>query len=164
MRIGLNLILLIMFLFPANSCEAQEVENLMTNRDKREMVRLINQARQKGTRCGKDWYKPVPPLKWDDRLEAAAADKSQDMYRNKYFDHVSPDGLKLNDLMKKVNYRWAAIGENLAMGPTSVEITVETWLKSEGHCRNIMKSQFTHFGAAQYGIYWTQIFAKPHGH
>ena len=26
---------------------------------------------------------------------------------------------------------------------------------------NLMKAEFTHFGAAQYGTYWTQVFAKP---
>ena len=163
MRIVTKITVFVFLLSFSYSCEAQEVDKLMNERDKREMVRLVNKARKSGTRCGKDWQKPVPALKWDDELAVAAADKSKDMYRNKYFAHVSPEGTELNDLLNKIDYEWLAIGENLALGPTSVELTVQTWLKSEGHCRNIMKPNFTHFGAAQYGTYWTQVFAKPRG-
>jgi len=145
----------------ATSCETQDVENLMKYRDKQEMVRLVNQARKKGVRCGKSWQKPVPSLKWDDQLEEAAIIKSYDMYEHKYFDHTSPEGENLSDRLKKIDYSWKTIGENLASGPTSVKQTVEVWLKSEGHCKNLMKADFTHFGAAQYGTYWTQVFAKP---
>lgn len=145
----------------AISCEAQEIDNLMKISDQREMLKLVNQARQKGVRCGKTWQKPVEAMKWDDKLEEAAVDKSFDMYRNNYFDHSSPNGEKLADQLKTINYNWQTIGENLAQGPTSVSQAVETWLKSEGHCKNIMKPEFTHMGAAQYGTYWTQVFARP---
>jgi uncharacterized protein YkwD len=142
-------------------CEAQDADNLMTSRDKREMVRLVNEAREKGVYCGDKWHKPVEPLKWDETLEQAAVIKSLDMYGKNYFSHSSPGGETLTDRLKKVKYSWRAMGENLAKGPTSVEQTVGTWLKSEGHCRNIMKPEFTHFGAAQYGTYWTQVFGTP---
>ncbi len=156
-RILISLIFISLF----SSCEAQEIKNLMDSGDQREMIKLVNQARQKGVYCGKTWQKPVAPLKWDDQLEKAAADKSYDMYKNNYFEHTSSDGETLTDRLNKISYAWQTIGENLAMGPTSVKQTVDTWLNSEGHCRNIMKPEFTHFGAAQYGIYWTQVFAKP---
>ena len=144
-----------------SGCEAQDTENLMTGRDKREMVKLVNEARTKGAYCGGKWQKPVEPIKWDETLEKAAVLKSLDMYGKNYFSHSSPDGETLTDRLKKVNYAWRAMGENLAKGPTSVEQAVNTWLKSEGHCINIMKPEFTHFGAAQYGTYWTQVFASP---
>jgi len=83
-----------------SGCEAQELVNLMTNKDKKDMVKLINEARERGVYCGGKWRK-------------------------------------------------------------AVEQAVDTWLKSEGHCRNMMKPEFTHFGAAKYGTYWTQIFATP---
>lgn len=142
-------------------CEAQKVDNLITGRDKKVMVNLINDARENGVYCGGKWQKPVDPLKWDETLERASISKSYDMYRKNYFDHISPDGETLKDRLNKLKYDWRAMGENLAKGPSTVEQTVGTWLKSEGHCRNIMKPEFTHFGAAQYGIYWTQVFATP---
>lgn len=142
-------------------CEAQDADNLMSSRDKREMVRLVNEAREKGVYCGDKWQKPADPLKWDETLEKAAEIKSLDMYGKNYFSHSSPDGETLSDRLKKVKYAWRAMGENLARGPASVEQAVSTWLKSEGHCINIMKQEFTHFGAAQYGTYWTQVFASP---
>ncbi len=145
----------------SSACEAQSIENLMNSRDKREMTRLVNQARKQGVYCGKTWKKPVGAIKWDDQLEKSALDKSYDMYKNNYFAHSSPDGKNLSDRLKKINYAWWTIGENLAKGPTSVKQTVENWLKSEGHCINIMKPEYTHFGAAHYGDYWTQVFAKP---
>ena len=144
-----------------SGCEAQELVNLMTNRDKKDMVKLINEARERGVYCGGKWQKPVDPLKWDEKLEEAAALKSLDMYKKDYFSHSSPGGETLSDRLKKVRYAWRAMGENLALGPSTVEQAVDTWLKSEGHCRNMMKPEFTHFGAAKYGTYWTQIFASP---
>lgn len=161
MKLLLNILISTILISLSTSCQAQEIDNLMTNKDKREMVRLINQARQKGVRCGKTSMKSVSPLKWDDQLEKAASNKSYDMYKHKYFAHSSPDGENLSDRLKTINYAWKTIGENLAMGPTSVKQTVDGWLKSEGHCLNIMKPEYTHFGAAQYGTYWTQVFAKP---
>jgi uncharacterized protein YkwD len=145
----------------SSSCEAQEIDNLMNNRDMKEMVRLVNQARQKGVYCGGQWQKPVSKIKWDDKLEKAASDKSYDMYKNNYFEHTSPEGQTLADRLKTINYAWKTIGENLALGPVSVKQSVENWLKSDGHCRNIMKPNYTHLGAAQYGTYWTQVFATP---
>ena len=161
MKFAINILIICLLASLSISCEAQEIDNLMTNRDKREMLRLVNQARQKGVRCGKTWQKPVEPLKWDDQLEQAAIDKSLDMYKNNYFDHDSPNGENLSDRLLKTNYAWRTIGENLALGPTSVQLAVATLLESEGHCKNIMKAEFTHLGAAQYGTYWTQVFAKP---
>jgi len=155
----ISLVLTISFI--SSGCEAQDVDNLITSRDKKDMVKLINQARGKGVYCGNKWQKPVEPLKWDEDLEKAAAMKSLDMHQNNYFAHTSPTGETLSDRLEKIKYAWKAMGENLAKGPSTVEQTVETWLKSEGHCLNIMKPEFTHFGAAQYGTYWTQIFASP---
>lgn len=154
-------IIVLIFANLSYSCEAQDITNLMTKQDSRDMLRLVNKARQKGVRCGKKYYKPVEPLKWDDQLEKAAVDKSYDMYREKYFAHTSPDGETLTDRLAQYEYEWLSMGENLAMGPTSVKQVVEGWLNSEGHCKNIMKSSYTHLGAAQYGTYWTQVFAKP---
>jgi len=160
-RLFVHIVFILIMFSLVTSCEAQELNNLMTNSDKREMVRLVNQARKMGVRCGKSWQKPVPPLKWDEVLQEAAAQKSSDMYKNKYFDHTSPEGETLSDRLDKLQYDWKTIGENLAWGPTDVSKAVDGWLKSEGHCKNLMKAEYTHFGAAQYGTYWTQVFAKP---
>ncbi len=156
-----TLLSLIGLIIICNSCEAQDVENIMTKSDNREMLRLVNQARKKGVRCGKTWQKPVEPLKWDEVLEEAASQKSYDMYKHNYFDHTSPVGETLSNRLDKLQYEWKTIGENIALGPTDVGQAVESWLKSEGHCKSLMNPGFTHFGAAQYGTYWTQVFAKP---
>ena len=158
---GSILILLITLIFSSVSCEAQELDNLMTEKDKKEMLTLVNKPRENGTRCGRKWHEPVPALQWDERLESIAAVKSRDMQSNNYFDHTSPDGKKLNDLLEEIDYRWVAQGENLAMGSKSVETTVNIWLKSEGHCRNIMNENFTNIGTAQYGTYWTMVLTQP---
>ncbi len=161
MKITYTVFALISLLIISTTCEAQEVENLMTKSDKREMLRLVNQARKKGVRCGKTWQKPTPPLKWDENLQKAASQKSYGMYKEKYFDHTSPDGETLSDRLGEIEYSWQTIGENLAWGPKEVSKAMDGWLKSEGHCKNLMKKEFTHMGAAQYGTYWTQVFAKP---
>ena len=50
-------------------------------------------------------------------------------------------------------------------GRTSSSV-VKAWLKSPGHCRNIMKANYTELGVGYatggyYGTYWTQDFGTP---
>ena len=38
---------------------------------------------------------------------------------------------------------------------------MQAWLKSAGHCENIMNANYTQLGAAGVNNYWTQVFARP---
>jgi len=49
-------------------------------------------------------------------------------------------------------------GENIGMGYKNEKEMVEGWLKSPGHCKNIMNKGYKEMGVAKVGSYWTQTF------
>lgn len=126
------------------------------------LLQVINEARKKGCQCGDTWYPSVPPLTWNDVLEKAAQRHSNDMFQNKFFSHVSPDGTKAGVRIDVAGYRWQTYGENIAMGYGSEKEVVAGWLKSPGHCKNIMNKDFKEMGVAKAGSYWTQDFGARH--
>jgi uncharacterized protein YkwD len=131
---------------------------LPTTVNKSVLLQLVNEVRKKGCQCGDTYYNPVPPVTWNEQLEKAAYNHSVDMYQNKYFSHLAPDGSKGGVRIERVGYKWMAFGENIAMGYKTEREVVEGWIKSPGHCKNIMKKIFKEMGVARYGNFWTQEF------
>ena len=132
------------------------------------VLSLVNAARSKPRKCGRTSFQPVPPLTLSATLSRAALIHSQDMAKNNFFEHEGSDGSKVGDRTARVGYRWRAVAENIAIGAENAEIVVEGWLKSPGHCVNIMSPDYTEMGIAyvtepksEPGIYWTQVFARP---
>jgi uncharacterized protein YkwD len=85
-----------------------------------------------------------------------------------YFSHTSADGRTMSDRVNETGYSWASLGENIAAGYAGIDSVVEGWMRSEGHCANIMNSAFDEMGLAcvagatgsRYGQYWTQNLAR----
>ena len=104
-------------------------------------------------------------------LMSAAEFKVDDMFKNQYFEHVSPiDGKDVTYWVGEVNYLYLYVGENLALGDFKSESElVQAWMNSPGHRENIMNSNYTEIGvAAKKGMIegrdtWlaVQIFADP---
>jgi len=65
------------------------------------IIKLVNEARKKGCKCGDTFYYPSQPLVWNEQLEKAAFEHSNDMYQRNYFSHVSPEGFKAGDRIEK---------------------------------------------------------------
>ena len=126
--------------------------------DKALLLQLVNDARKKGCKCGDTYYYAAPPLTWNDQLAEAASAHSNDMHKKKYFSHVSPNGDKAGERIEKAGYHWLQYGENIAMGQKNEKELVEGWLKSPGHCKNIMNKLYKEMGVARAGTYWTQTF------
>jgi uncharacterized protein YkwD len=124
------------------------------------ILKLVNEAREKGVRCGNDYYKPAPPVVWNDLLEKAALTHCTDMAAKKYFSHTSNNGSGSGDRLRKAGYNWMACAENIGMGYMDEKEMVEGWLKSPGHCRNIMNPDYKEMGVARVGDYWTQEFGS----
>lgn len=83
------------------------------------------------------------------KLNASAQVKLDDMFEMNYFEHTSPRGVVLSDLVDEENYEYIVIGENLAMGSfDSGNEIVDEWMKSPGHRANILNAQFTEIGIA----------------
>ena len=119
---------------------------------------MVNSVRAKGCTCGDAAMPPVGALTWNDLLAKAAFDHSNDMKVNNYFSHTSGENTTAGDRMKLAGYNWRAYGENIALGQTTEQIVMNSWLNSEGHCRNIMNKNFKEMGVGRSGNYWTQVF------
>ncbi len=131
----------------------------------KKIIELVNQARVKGARCGEQYYKATRPLKWNDKLGAAALRHSADMAMRGDMGHSGFDGSSPAERIDGLGYRWIAYGENAGEGYRNPEEAVKGWLRSPEHCRNIMNSGFLEAGAAsarEFGVtYWTLLLAAP---
>lgn len=132
--------------------------DLEYNVNKTLMLGLVNEARAQGCKCGTTDMPPVPALTWNDLLAKAAYNHSNDMKRNKYFSHTNMEGQSPGDRIKSVGYNWKTYGENIAQGQITEQIVMNSWLQSEGHCKNIMNKNFKDIGVGRSGNYWTQVF------
>lgn len=110
------------------------------------------------------------PLKPNRILEESARLKLEDMFKNQYFAHTSPEGFELKDFAQKAGYDYILIGENLAMGHfKNDEDLVLAWMGSPGHRENILNEKYQEIGVAvKEGIFqgkkiWiaVQHFGKP---
>ena len=123
------------------------------------LVQLVNDVRKRGCQCGDTYYPSAPPIKWSNKLEQAALVHSNDMNLNNYFSHTANDGSKASERIDAAGYQWRAYGENIAYGYSTERDVVDGWVRSPGHCKNIMNRFFKEMGVARVGTYWTQVLA-----
>ncbi len=131
-----------------------------------EVLRLVNVARSSARKCGSTRYRAAPALRADALLAKVAAAHSQDMADHSYFSHTSRTGESPFTRMKRAGYSYDSAGENIAAGFRTPASVVKAWLKSAGHCKNIMRRGYTELGVGYatgglYGTYWTQDFGNP---
>lgn len=89
------------------------------------------------------------PLHTSSKLNLAAKAKLDDMFRQQYFEHESPDGKKPADIIQAAGYEYLIVGENLALGNyENDQLLVEAWMNSPGHRANILDSKFREIGVA----------------
>lgn len=134
----------------------------------KQVLSLVNAARGKARKCGRKQFAAVPALTLSAVLSRAALVHSQDMANKNFFEHRGSDGSMVGERSTRVGYQWRTVGENIANGAETSQVVVDMWLKSPGHCANIMTPGFTEMGIAfavdrksDAGIYWTQVFAAP---
>jgi uncharacterized protein YkwD len=89
----------------------------------------------------------LPELKENTALEESALAKANDMFKNQYFEHTSPEGISSGDLVQSFGYEYIVTGENLILGNFKNEAElVESWMNSPGHRENILNSRYTDIG------------------
>ncbi|GAA0497839.1 CAP domain-containing protein [Deinococcus depolymerans] len=135
-----------------------------------EVLRLTNRARAQGWNCAtlRPGGPALPPLLPHPALDLAAQGQSAAMALYGYFDHTSAlDGSSPLRRVQTAGLNPASVAENIAAGQTTPAEAVDGWLRSPGHCRNIM-GNFTLIGlsyvtrpGSPYTRYWTQVFARP---
>jgi len=123
------------------------------NAFEQEVVKLTNAER---TKAG------LKALQTDDKLMAAAREKSQDMQSKNYFSHTSPTFGSPFDRMKALGITYKSAGENIAQGQRTPQEVVQAWMDSPGHRANILNANYTHIGVGyvKSGNYWTQQFIQ----
>ncbi|MFB6466917.1 CAP domain-containing protein [Cytobacillus sp. Hz8] len=116
-----------------------------------QVINLTNAERRKNG---------LPDLKLDTQLNGVAQRKSDDMQQNNYFSHTSPTYGSPFDMMRDFGVTYKSAGENIAQGQRTSQEVVNSWMKSEGHRKNILNRNFTHIGVGfdQAGYHWTQMF------
>jgi uncharacterized protein YkwD len=125
-----------------------------------DMLAAVNRLRTNGCRCGGKQMPPVPVLRWNSQLEAAAIRHANDMSSNKHFDHIGTDNSEFDDRITATGYKWMEIGENIAYGYDVVGTTIQGWINSTSHCQQMMSPKVEEMGAAKSGKYWVQEFGK----
>jgi len=132
---------------------------------------------------GSNIMAPASPLKWSDTLYAAAYEHSDDLAKSNTASHsgsgtdsdwtgMDMGGRKSTfvDRAKNNGYKLANLGENISMGThrDSIEKAVDSWLRSPGHCVNLMRPYYTEVGVGHvkksgttYTHYWTQVLGTP---
>lgn len=135
-----------------------------------DMLAAVNAHRRAGATCGsRGSFPPAADLAWNDSLARAAAAHSDDMVAGNFFSHTGSNGSSVGDRVTAAGYAWRSVGENIAAGQPSVAVVVDGWMKSEGHCANLMNAAFRDIGVAcvagnansSYRTYWTQDLATP---
>ncbi len=128
-----------------------------------QILALINERRaQQG----------CPPLTRNPQLDAAAYTHSEDMALNDYVAHEGLDGTKFWQRIQATGYTFTEAAENIAAGSTTPEQTVQLWLNSPGHAKNVFNCNLRDTGIGVYHLpndsgsivmfyYWTQVFAIP---
>lgn len=145
--------------------EAGAREAVATTTQQQEVLAYINQARSQPCQCGATTYPAVPALTLNAKLNASSDKHAVDMATYNYFSHTGRDGSQAWDRMTREGYVWRAAGENIAAGYATTRAVVDGWLKSEGHCKNIMSANFKEVGvgygysdASTYKHYWVTNF------
>lgn len=91
----------------------------------------------------------LPTLKENEKLNAAAKAKADDMFKKQYFEHVSPSGVDPGTLVKNAGYEYIITGENLILGNFKDEKdVVQRWMDSPGHRANILNDRVIEIGVA----------------
>lgn len=103
-----------------------------------EMLELVNQERAK---VG------VAPLKLDERLNASAQEKADDMQNRDYYGHVSPEGTRGTIFVfKHMPSKCRYAGENLAnilVPDSNSRNPISTWMSStKGHREAILDKDY----------------------
>lgn len=108
----------------------------------------------------------LDPLELSAPLGAAATHKSEEMAREEYFSHVSPDDVTPRELVAAHGYEHnTSTGENLAAGQESADTTFAQWRDSPSHRELMLDENFKAIGLArahnvetEYDWFWTAEF------
>lgn len=124
-----------------------------------QILRQVNQQRQ---RHG------LPALRRNPNLSQVARIYSQQMAAHNIYGHIGPSGETHRQRVEAAGIRAALIGENLMKvghDRHPVALSVQAWMKSSGHRKNILLPQMTETGVGIWRrgstYFVTQLYIEP---
>ena len=88
----------------------------------------------------------VASLTLNDKLDAAAQAKANDMASRNYWSHNTPEGNPPWVFVNNQGYSYQKLGENLATGFSDEQAAINGWLSSPSHRANMLDSAFLEVG------------------
>jgi len=132
------------------------------------VIPAVNRLRAAAQVCGTTAMPAAGALTWDARLAEAARRHSTDMAAHNFFDHTGSDGSDAGTRVKATGYDWTFVGENLAARQADLATALSGWMRSPGHCLNLMNDKALQIGLAcvqrssgRATPYWTMVLARP---
>lgn len=157
---------------PAEYCDGVSDDQWSGIEQEAAMLAEINERREHEQDCGEEGvFPPAPALEWDAAAQCAARNHSMDMAEREFFGHDDPDGRGPGDRLELAGSPSSTWGENIHGGSSTAKGAVDSLMGSDGHCANIMSSDFTrvglgyhpgptvhpHTGGPLHNL-WTQVF------
>jgi uncharacterized protein YkwD len=111
----------------------------------------------------------LPPLKRVASLDQAARYHAKDMQQDRYFDHSTYDWVNgvlsltcsMGSRLTSFYPNWSWLGENIALGQSTTQSVMATWMGSPGHQQNILHAEFREIGVGYYtGNYGQDLGVK----
>lgn len=111
----------------------------------------------------------ISQLRVNEKLQAAAQMKADDMAKKEYFSHTSPSGITPWHWFGKAGYDFSYAGENLAINFFDSADVNSAWMASAAHRKNIMNGKFTEIGIGvakgkyqgKDSVFIVQLFGRP---
>jgi uncharacterized protein YkwD len=85
----------------------------------------------------------LPTLRLSNRLDTSAQSWTNTMVHDHSFSHSSDFGSRVS----ATGFDWSQLGENIADGYRTPAGAVTAWMRSTGHCENILSPEFREVGA-----------------
>lgn len=90
----------------------------------------------------------VGTVKENSLLSAAAEAKVNDMFKNNYWAHISPQGVEPWTFVSEKGYKYQHAGENLARDFSNSKDVVAAWMASPTHKQNLLDRRYKDMGIA----------------
>lgn len=133
----------------------------------KQLLERLNAVRARGAQCGRTPFAAAPALRWNRLLQDAAGLHAADMARHDRLSHIGSDGRTVVQRTLAVGYDYGALAENVAAGQRSVDSAVDDWMRSAGHCENIMNPALRDVAVAcvrddatTHGWYWSMSLGR----
>lgn len=90
----------------------------------------------------------LEPLQYNSVLADSAKGKAEDMFKNDYWAHNSPQGKTPWTFFDTAGYKYSVAGENLAKDFYDTDSLIKAWMNSPTHKANIVHQKYKEIGIA----------------